>query len=89
MFSIFRFGLYEDYGNYTCGGYPGVLQVIDCSDLWMPSEWSNLIVFCKARPRLNRWATTTTTDSLLRKCSFFVTHTFRHSRGDPTDLLDV
>ena len=26
---------------------------------------------------------------LLRKCSFFVTHTFRHSQGDPTDLLDV
>ena len=27
--------------------------------------------------------------NLLRKCSFFVTHTFRHSRGGPTDLLDV
>jgi len=21
-----KFGLYEDYGNFTCGGYPGVLQ---------------------------------------------------------------
>jgi len=21
-----KFGLYEDYGNLTCGGYPGVLQ---------------------------------------------------------------
>ena len=20
-----KFGIYEDYGNYTCGGYPGVL----------------------------------------------------------------
>ena len=28
VFKIFdvRFGLYEDYGNFTCGGYPGVLQ---------------------------------------------------------------
>ena len=25
----------------------------------------------------------------LRKCPFFVTNTFRHSRGDPSDLLDV
>ena len=25
---------------------------------------------------------------LLRKCSFFVTYTFCHSQGDPTDLLD-
>ena len=20
-----KFGIYEDYGNFTCGGYPGVL----------------------------------------------------------------
>ena len=20
-----KFGIYEDYGNYTCGGYPGIL----------------------------------------------------------------
>ena len=20
-----QFGIYEDYGNYTCGGYPGIL----------------------------------------------------------------
>ena len=24
----FSFGLYEDYGNFTCGGYPGVLQAM-------------------------------------------------------------
>lgn len=24
-----KFGIYEDYGNYTCAGYPGVLGYLD------------------------------------------------------------
>lgn len=23
------FGIYEDYGNYTCGGYPGILGYLE------------------------------------------------------------
>ena len=23
------FGIYEDYGNFTCGGYPGILYHLD------------------------------------------------------------
>lgn len=24
-----KFGIYEDYGNYTCAGYPGILGYLD------------------------------------------------------------
>lgn len=24
-----KFGIYEDYGNYTCAGYPGVLGYLE------------------------------------------------------------
>merc|ERR1712055_1017644 len=38
-----NFGLYEDYGNFTCGGYPGVLQNMerDAKQFadWLSSVW--------------------------------------------------
>lgn len=24
-----KFGIYEDYGNFTCGGYPGIIGHLD------------------------------------------------------------
>nr|CAD7205319.1 unnamed protein product [Timema douglasi] len=32
------FGIYEDYGNYTCGGYPGVLGHLE-QDANTFAEW--------------------------------------------------
>lgn len=33
-----KFGIYEDYGNYTCAGYPGVLghEAVDVATF---AEW--------------------------------------------------
>jgi len=33
-----NFGLYEDYGNFTCGGYPGVLQNME-KDAKQFADW--------------------------------------------------
>lgn len=33
-----QFGLYEDYGNFTCGGYPGVLQHME-RDAQQFADW--------------------------------------------------
>ena len=33
-----RFGIYEDYGNYTCAGYPGVLNHMEL-DAQTMAEW--------------------------------------------------
>lgn len=33
-----KFGIYEDYGNYTCAGYPGVLGYLQL-DAQTFAEW--------------------------------------------------
>ena len=33
-----KFGIYEDYGNYTCGGYPGILGHLQ-TDAETFAEW--------------------------------------------------
>eukprot|EP00095_Tigriopus_kingsejongensis_P002201 maker-scaffold2190_size19107-snap-gene-0.6 protein:Tk02201 transcript:maker-scaffold2190_size19107-snap-gene-0.6-mRNA-1 annotation:"Alpha-N-acetylgalactosaminidase" len=33
-----KFGIYEDYGNYTCGGYPGILGYLE-QDAQTFAEW--------------------------------------------------
>jgi hypothetical protein len=33
-----KFGIYEDYGNYTCGGYPGILGHLE-TDANTFAEW--------------------------------------------------
>lgn len=33
-----KFGIYEDYGNYTCGGYPGILGHLE-TDAQTFAEW--------------------------------------------------
>ena len=33
-----KFGIYEDYGTYTCGGYPGVLGYLE-TDADTFAEW--------------------------------------------------
>ena len=32
------FGIYEDYGNFTCGGYPGILYHLD-TDAQTFADW--------------------------------------------------
>ena len=29
-----KFGIYEDYGNYTCAGYPGILGHLKVGGWW-------------------------------------------------------
>lgn len=33
-----KFGIYEDYGNYTCAGYPGILGNLE-SDAYLFASW--------------------------------------------------
>ena len=33
-----KFGIYEDYGNFTCGGYPGILGHLEI-DAQTMAEW--------------------------------------------------
>ena len=33
-----KFGIYEDYGNFTCGGYPGILGSLEL-DANTFAEW--------------------------------------------------
>lgn len=33
-----KFGIYEDFGNYTCAGYPGVLGSLE-SDAYTFASW--------------------------------------------------
>ncbi len=33
-----KFGIYEDYGNFTCGGYPGILGHLE-DDANTFAEW--------------------------------------------------
>lgn len=33
-----KFGIYEDYGNYTCAGYPGILGHLQTDALTF-AEW--------------------------------------------------
>ena len=33
-----KFGIYEDYGNFTCGGYPGILGNLEL-DANTFAEW--------------------------------------------------
>ena len=33
-----KFGIYEDYGNYTCGGYPGILGHLE-EDAQTIADW--------------------------------------------------
>ena len=35
-----KFGIYEDYGNYTCAGYPGILGhlKVSCNPDWGPTR---------------------------------------------------
>ena len=36
-----KFGIYEDYGNFTCGGYPGVLGHMQVSAGMVMTRASN------------------------------------------------
>ena len=41
-----KFGIYEDYGNFTCGGYPGVLghmQVSAGMVMTSPGNWNTKV----------------------------------------------
>jgi hypothetical protein len=43
-----KFGLYEDYGNLTCGGYPGVLQHMELDAKTFAGEYIlefNVLIF--------------------------------------------
>ena len=33
-----KFGIYEDYGNYTCGGYPGIFGHLE-TDAQTFADW--------------------------------------------------
>lgn len=33
-----KFGIYEDYGNYTCAGYPGILGNLE-TDAYTFASW--------------------------------------------------
>ena len=33
-----KFGIYEDYGNYTCAGYPGILGYLE-TDAQTFADW--------------------------------------------------
>ena len=33
-----KFGIYEDYGNFTCGGYPGILGHLE-TDAQTFADW--------------------------------------------------
>jgi len=34
-----KFGIYEDYGNFTCAGYPGILGSLEL-DAFTFAEWN-------------------------------------------------
>lgn len=34
-----KFGIYEDYGNFTCAGYPGILGSLEV-DAFTFAEWN-------------------------------------------------
>ena len=38
MIKGLKFGIYEDYGNYTCGGYPGILGHLE-EDAQTIADW--------------------------------------------------
>ena len=40
-----KFGIYEDYGNFTCGGYPGILGHLEI-DAQTMAEWVGEIFEC-------------------------------------------
>lgn len=48
-----KFGIYEDYGNYTCAGYPGVLGSLELDALTFASWEVDYVKLdgCYSHPR--------------------------------------